>query len=116
MTDNSETSEVIKPEPSVGFKIIRVLEVISFVVMLIPYGLMVYWILSSALLKSDNFSLFPTALYMFLPTGAPALFVQLARYFEVRPTDDLSLLKLGCSVFAVVVGILAYMLLYIVVA
>jgi hypothetical protein len=94
-------------------KLIRSLEILSFVLIAFPFASMALWILTSAFLKGDYFFFFPIAMFTFLPTGIFALLVQLFRALVKRKLSLFGFLLLGSSIITIFIGIIAWMAIYV---
>ena len=114
MTTNSESPNINKQDTNLIDKITSVLEKLSLVLLVIPFGSMALWILTSIFSDGDYFFFFPIAMFLFFPTGFFALSVQLFRIITKRPVNPFNGLMLGCSIITIVVGIFACMAIYVV--
>jgi hypothetical protein len=95
-------------------KIIRIFEILSLILLAIPFGSMALWILASSFLDGDYFFFFPTAMFLFFPTGIFSFLVQLIRITRKRPASSFNRFMLGFSIFTVSVGVFACMAIYVV--
>lgn len=96
-------------------KIISIAEILSALLLVVPYASIAAWLFSSFFLEKEYFIFFPTALLLFLPTGIFSLFVQFFRIIRIKktPITPFNGFMLGGSVLNVIIGIFAYMLLYV---
>jgi len=95
-------------------KVIRIFEILSLILLAIPFGSMALWMLASSFLDGDYFFFFPTAMFLFFPTGVLAFLIQLIRITRKRPASSFNRFMLGFSIFAVIVGVFACMAIYVV--
>jgi hypothetical protein len=114
MTINAESPNINKPDSNLVDKAIRIVEILSLVFLVIPFGSMVLWILASSFLEGDYFFFFPTAMFLFFPTGIFALLVQLFRIARKRPANSFNRFMLGFSIITFIVGLFACMAIYVV--
>jgi len=112
MSTNTESADTNKSHSNWIDKGIRIIEILSLVFLVIPYGSMMLWMLASAFLQGDYFIFFPIALFLFLPTGIFALLVQLIRTARKRPANSFNRFMFGFSKFTVFIGVFAYMLIF----
>ena len=110
---NTETASMIPPNKNWIDKIIGSLEILSLVLMAFPFGCIALWILASEFLVGDYFFFFPTAMFTFLPAGLFALFVQLFRIVSKRPSSLFSTLLFRSSIITIIIGILAWMAIFV---
>lgn len=112
MSTNTESANMNNLSSNWIDKGIRIIEILSLVFLVVPYGSMALWILASEFLHGDYFFFFPTALFLFLPTGIFALLVQLIRIARKHPANSFNRFVLGFSKFTVFIGVFAYMLIF----
>mgnify|MGYP000922360001 CR=1 FL=1 len=106
---NSESASVAsKSNPN--DIVIRILEVISLVLMLVPYFLI--GASMSSIPGKDYFFLFADGLISILPTGIFALIIQLIRKLRKQSASTLSNIVLISSIVTSIFGVLAIMLIY----
>lgn len=95
-------------------KTFRIVERISFLLLIVPYAMLMSSILLDIFTIGDYFVLFPIALLSFFPIGIFAILIQIIRKIQKNPPDHLNGLVFVCSLITVIIGVLAYMLIYVV--
>jgi hypothetical protein len=93
-------------------RIVKTFEIISLVLITIPYCFIVLSMLLSSVPGKDYFILFPYGLVAIFPTGILALIVQILGRLRKQPISKLSEFALNASKVTIVFGIFAYMLIY----
>jgi hypothetical protein len=109
---NSESSASVASKNSPIDTAISIFEVISLVLMLVPYFMIEEAIRLSSVPGKDYFFLFPDGLISILPTGVFALSIQLVRKFRKQSASTLSNVVLKSSIVTTIFGVLAIMLIY----
>jgi hypothetical protein len=97
-----------------SYKTFRIIEKISSILLVIPYAIMMSYILFYVFARVDYFILFPISLFSFFPIGIFAFLIQILRKIQKGPPDPLNGLFLVCSLITVIIGVFAWMLIYVV--
>jgi hypothetical protein len=114
MTMNTESTNINTPDTNWIDKVIRIVEILSLVLLAIPFGSIALSILTSLFLDGDYFFFFPVAMFLFFPTGIFALLVQIFRITRKHPASSFNKFMLNFSIFTVIVGIFACMAIFVV--
>src|SRR5689334_5262185 len=107
----AESSSVINEKSQIDTAI-KIFEVVSLVLIALPYCSIGLSILLSSVPGKDYFILGPYGLFALLPAGIFALFVQLFRKLRKRPISTFSQIVLTCSIITTFFGVFGYMLIY----
>jgi len=113
MSITTVSPNVNSPQANWIDKVISVVEMFSLVLLVVPFGGIAFLIFTEIFLGDSYFPIFSISMFLFFPTGAFALLVQLIRIARKRPTSSFNRFVLGFSVFTVIVGIFACMAIYV---
>jgi len=113
MSTTPDSPTINNPPANWIDKVITVVEMLSLVLLIIPFGGIAWLFLTEIFLGDSYFPIFSMSMFLFLPTGIFALLVQRIRIARKRPAGLFNRFMLGASIFTVIVGVFACMAIYV---